>query len=175
MVKKLSFASIMTALTVICLYGSVTLPTGRIALLAITSLCVLVTVIQSGTKYAWLQYIAASVIGFLLVPFKAQILLFVLFIGYYPIAKKYIEQIKNLWIEWIVKILFFLTILILAYFLLTMVLLPFINFGPILDVVLSHLALVFFVALAIFIVYDYFLSLLASYYAENIKKRLIIK
>lgn len=175
MVKKLSFASIMTALTVICLYGSVTLPTGRIALLAITSLCVLATVIQAGTKYAWLQYVASSIVGFLLVPFKAQILLFVLFIGYYPIAKKYIEQIKNLWIEWVVKILFFLAVLILAYFLLTTFLLSFINFGPILDLALSHLALVFMIALIIFIVYDVFLSLLASYYAENIKKRLMTK
>ena len=175
MARKLSFASVMTALTVVCLYGSVMIPTGKITLLALTSLCILATVIQTGTKYAWLQFFAASIIGFLLVPFKAQILLFTLFIGYYPIAKKYIEQIRSLWIEWIVKILFFLAILILAYFLLTTFLLSFINFGPILDLALSHLALVFLIALLVFIMYDYFLSLLASYYIENIKKRLTTK
>ncbi len=87
MTRKLAFSSIMTALAIVCLFGSVVLPTGKIALLAVTSMCVMVTVAECGTHYALICYAATALIGFLLVPFKAQILLFTAFIGYYPIIK----------------------------------------------------------------------------------------
>ena len=107
MSRKISFASILTALTVVCLYGSVILPTGKIALLAITSLCVLVTQAECGTRYSLIQYFASAIIGALLVPFKLQIILFIALVGYYPIVKIYIERIDKLWLEWIVKLFFF--------------------------------------------------------------------
>ena len=105
MTKKMAFSSIMTALTIVCLYGSVVLPTGKIALLALTSLCVLVTHAECGTKFSLIQFVAASLIGLLLIPFKFQMILFIAFLGYYPIVKSYIEQLRNPLMEWLVKIL----------------------------------------------------------------------
>lgn len=172
MTRKLAFSSIMTALTVVCLYGSVVLPTGKIALLAITSFCVLITQAECGTKFALIQFVSSALIGSLLVPFKSQIVLFIAFIGYYPIVKNYIEHLNKLFLEWVVKILFFNAILILAYYVLKYFLLAYINFGPIFNYVFSHLFIVIIIAEVVFVLYDYMLSLLASYYINVIQKRL---
>lgn len=174
MTRKMAFSSIMTALTVVCLYGSVVLPTGKIALLAMTSLCVLVTQAECGTKFALIQFLASALIGSLLVPFKSQIVIFILFIGYYPIIKSHMERIGKRWLEWLVKILFFNAVLIVAYFTLKYFLLAYINFGTIFNIVLSHLIFVVIIAEIVFVLYDYMLSMLASYYINVVQKRLRI-
>lgn len=172
MTRKLSFASILTALTIVCIYSSTILPTGRIALLALSSLCVLVTRIECGTRFALIQYISSSLIGLLLIPSKFQIILFVVLIGYYPIIKSHIEHIDNLLLEWIVKILYFNAMLILIYFGMKYFLLSYVSFGPIFEYIWSHLVLVVLVAEIAFVIYDYLLSLMATYYINVVKKRL---
>ena len=167
----MAFASIMTAMTVVCLYGSVVLPTGKLALLALTSLCILITQAECGTRFALIQFFASALIGSLLVPFKAQIILFITFVGYYPIVKSYIEHLDKLWLEWVAKFLFFNAVLIVAYFALKHFLLAYINFGTIFNYVFSHLVIVVLLAEVIFLLYDYMLSLLASYYVNVIQKR----
>ncbi len=171
MTKKLAFSSVMTALIVVCLYASAVAPTAKLAFLAVTSLCILITVAQCGTRYALVAYIAASLAGLLLIPSKAQVLLFLLFLGYYPIIKRYIERLDNLFFEWIVKILFFSAVLIVAYFLIKYLLLSYVSLGALFDYVLSHLVITTVVAEIAFIIYDYFLSLLVSYYVNIIQKR----
>ncbi len=172
MTRKFTVASIMSALAIVCLFGSAYLPTGRIALLAITSMCVLVTVTECGVKYAWLEYTATSLLAILLIPFKFQVLLFVALLGYYPILKLHIEKIDNLWLEWLVKVLFFNALLVVVYFIIKYFLLQYVSFGAIFDVVLSNIWLVILIAEIVFIVYDYLLSFFAHYYREIISKRL---
>lgn len=172
MTRKFTVASIMSALTIVCLFGSAYLPTGRIALLAITSMCVLVTVAESGVKLAWLQYVATSLLALLLIPFKFQVLIFVALLGYYPILKLHIEKINILWLEWLVKVLFFNALLIVVYFIFKYFLLQHISFGAIFDIVISNTWIVVLIAEIVFVVYDYLLSFFAHYYKEIISKRL---
>lgn len=173
--RKMALASIMTALTVVCLFGSVFLPTGRIALLSLTSFCVLITHVECGTRYSIIQFLATALIAVLTVPFKSQVILFVAFIGYYPIVKSYMEHIRIRWLEWLVKILFFNAVLIVAYLLLKYFLLAYISFGSIFNYVFSHLAAVIAVFEIVFILYDYLLSLLVSYYINVIQPKLKFK
>ena len=105
--KKFSVAAIMTALALVCLFGSAYIPTGKIALLAMTSMCTLVTTQHCGVRYAWLQYAATALLALLLIPAKGQVFLFIGLTGYYPIVKLHIERINKMYIEWIVKIFFF--------------------------------------------------------------------
>ncbi len=172
MTRKLSFASVLTALTIVCLYGSTILPTGKIALLALTSLCVLVTQAECGTRFSLIQYVASALIGLLLVPTKFQIVLFIVFIGYYPIVKSHIEKLNNLWLEWVVKIFYFNAMLICLYFIVKYFLLQYVSFGPIFDYVLSHLVIVVAILELVFIFYDYLLSLMASYYINIVRKKI---
>jgi len=162
----------MTALSLVCLFGSAYLPTGRIALIAITSMCVLVTVSQCGVRYGWLQYAATSILALLLIPFKMQVLLFIGLLGYYPMVKLHIETIGRVWLEWIVKIFFFTALIIIAYFIVKYLLLRYISFGAILDTVFAHIVFFAIVSEIIFVVYDCLLSFFAQFYKQNIKDRI---
>ena len=172
MSKKLAIGSLLSALTVVFLLGSAMLPTGRISALALSSLCVLITVCACGTRYAFLSYIVSGSIGLLLVPSKLPVFVFIAFIGYYPIVKLYIERLRSFWLEWVVKIFFFSTVCILAVFLIKTVLLSFVNLGAMPNLVFSHLPIAILAAELMFIAYDYILSLLASYYETSIAGRL---
>lgn len=172
MTKKITLSSIMTALTLVCLFGSAYIPTGKIALLALTSMCMLVTVTECGVRYGWIQYVATSLLALLLIPAKGQVFLFVGIIGYYPILKLHIESIKNLKLEWLVKIMYFSAMLIIEYFILKYFLLNYLSLGPIIDLVLAHTVITVLVLEIAFVCYDYFLSFFARYYTNVISKRL---
>lgn len=171
MTKKITFASIMTALTLVCLFGSTYIPTGKIALLALTSMCMLATVCECGIRVAWIQFIATSLLALLLIPAKTQAFIFLGIVGYYPILKLHIESIKNLKLEWLVKIMFFNALLIIVFFVLKYVILNYLSLGPIMDLILANTVIVVLISEIAFVCYDYFLSFFARYYNQVIRKR----
>ncbi len=172
MSKKISTAAIMTALTLVCLFGSAYIPTGRIALMALSSMCVLVTVCECSVHFAWLQFAATSVLALLLIPAKGQVFLYIAILGYYPILKLHIENLDNLKVEWIIKMIYFNALLIVSYFILRYIILRYISLGAIIDFVLANTVIVVIVSEAVFVMYDYLLSFFAKYYNDVIKKRI---
>lgn len=173
MAKKITLSGIMTALTLVFLFGSAYIPTGKIALLALTSMCMLVTVSECGIKYAWVEFFATSLLALLLIPSKGQVFLYIGIIGYYPILKLHIENIKNIKLEWLVKIMYFNALLIVFYFVLRFLLFDYLSLSAIFDIVLKNTVLVVVISEVVFVFYDYFLSFFARYYNNVIKKRFI--
>ncbi len=172
MTKKISLASIMTAVSIVFLFGSAYAPTGKAAFLVLTSMCMIVTVSECGIKYGWLQYIAVAVMSLLLLPSKGQMFLFVFIIGYYPILKLHIENIKNIKLEWLIKIIYFNFTLAVMFFILKYVIFNFIYIGNLLDMVMSNFIFAIVIAEIVFILYDFFLSFFIRYYRNVIRKRL---
>lgn len=172
MTKKISIASIMTSLSLVCLFGSAYIPTGKIALMALTSMCMLATVSSCGVHFSWLQFIATSLLALLLIPAKGQVFLYIAILGYYPILKLHIESLDNLRLEWLIKMIYFNALLIVIYFLLRFVLLTYISLGAIFDFILANTLLVVFISEAVFVLYDYFLSFFAKYYNQIIKNKI---
>ena len=72
-------------------------------------------------------------------------------------VKLHIEKIHNLWLEWLVKILYFNALLIVSYFVLKYVILNYLSLGAIMNFVLANTVLVVLVSEIVFIIYDYFL------------------
>ena len=171
MTRKLSIASVLASLMAVTLAASVLAPTGRIAFLMIASLCVLICVIECGTHFALMAYAAAALICAVFVPFKVQTLTFIAFLGYYPIVKRYIENLHNLGLEWMAKILFFSAVLVIVYLIFRYALLPKIDFGVVFQFVFDHIPAVVLALEAVFILYDYLLNLFASYYGNVLQKK----
>ena len=171
MTKKITIPAIMTALTLVFLFGSSFIPTGKIALLALTSMCMLVTVSECGIKFAWLQFVATSLLALLFIPSKAQVFLYIGIIGYYPILKLHIESIRSLKLEWLVKIMFFSALLVIFYFVLKFIILNYLSLGAVIDLVLANTVLSVVICEIAFVLYDYFLSFFARYYNEVIIKK----
>lgn len=168
MTKKLAVASIYAAMSVVSLLVASLFPV-RISMCIIASLITAIVTIECGHKYAWLTFLSVSIISFLLIPKKSVVYIYILFLGYYPILKLYIERLAHLIHEWIAKIVFFSIILIIAHFSFKTFFMPSFD-TEIIKLIYKHLAAIFALANVIFIVYDFGLTFIISFYIHRIKK-----
>lgn len=90
--KKLTFSAILSALAVAIMYVGSVLDVLDMSTAAIASLCVMVVLTELGTKYAFMTFACTGVLSVLLVPSKTAALMFVGFLGFYPMAKRFFEQ-----------------------------------------------------------------------------------
>ena len=147
-VKKLSLSGILLALTVITLLVESFAPTGRLSLYALSSFFVSVIVLEFGIGAGWVFYIASAVLAFVVLPNKLETLPFILFFGVYGLIKYHIERLRNIFVEYALKLAFFglvlaAAILFVREFLLSMT-----------ELSLPWGALIA-LAVAVFLVYDY--------------------
>lgn len=161
--KELTVSAALTALTIVILYLNLLLPISTISILTLASALIPVALIRGSIKSSILVYISSSIIGFFILPINI-ILLYVLFFGIYGIIKYFIEKINKLPIEIILKIIFFNIMLVLSIFV----------FNSIVAIEITRLPiyLLFIVAQPVFLIYDYALSLLISFYLDRIHKRI---
>ena len=104
-VKKLTIASMLTALGVTCLYFSGVIPSGQIAMVAIAGMFSCAAVIHCGLKYGFVVFVATAILSILLIPDKGNAIFYTAFFGYYPVLKSPVEHIKKAWVGWVLKIL----------------------------------------------------------------------
>ena len=167
MTKRITFSAMLLALTVICLYGASALSTGRLAALALASLFVAVSVYQYGVRTGVALYVAASLLLLLLVPKRMYVS--ILFVGYYPIVKLYIERLRKLWAEWILKILAFNAALAALYFVFRAFFMPSVS-PAVLTLLVQYAGLILLGLELAFIVYDVALSYMIGFYDRFLRR-----
>lgn len=89
------------------------------AVCCICSLVIGVVVIEAGWKWAIASYVVTSILG-VFIGGNECALLFVVYAGYYPILKPYIEKLPIV-PEWIIKLVSFNGIILLSYWLLDLI------------------------------------------------------
>ncbi|MBO5370961.1 MAG: hypothetical protein J6B23_09850 [Clostridia bacterium] len=102
--NKIAGGGVCAALCLILLLASSFIPV-RIALLFATSIVMGICLLRYKTLTAILTYVSVSLISILILPKANQLMpwCFVAVFGIYPIFKLYIEKIKNITIEYIIK------------------------------------------------------------------------
>ena len=85
------------------------------AIPAFAGLFIMAVVIEINYKWAFVSYLASAVLVFLFAEPESR-LLYVFFLGYYPILKALLERMKKPVTEWILKIFFFNAAVLLVYF-----------------------------------------------------------
>lgn len=105
--KTIALNGVLGALAVICLLLADVLPTSKISLYVLSSFFVSVAIIEGGVRAGWIFYAATSLVGFIILPDKISIIPYVLFFGAYGIIKFYIEKLKRIVIEYVLKVIFF--------------------------------------------------------------------
>jgi len=103
--KRIVVAGVLVALSVIILYLGCAIEVLDLTMSAIVSLLVVVIVIEMGYNYAWLTYVATSILSIIMLPQKTPAIFYACFMGFYPIIKSYIERIKSALLRWIVKLI----------------------------------------------------------------------
>ncbi len=169
MTKRITFSAICLALTVIFLYAASALSTGRLAALGLASLLCGICVSRFGVRYGIALYVSASLLALLLLPNKMFALFYVLFAGYYPIIKLFIERLRRLWAEWILKILFFNLMLVLLYLVVKLFFMPVFSSALAL-LILQYLGPAILILQVVFIIYDWMLSYMIGYYDQFIRR-----
>lgn len=114
--RQVAYTAMVGALSVLILYLSTILPTGRIALVAAAGILPAILVIKYGVLSGFILYGLVSVLSLLLLPNKMNAVLYILLFGHYPMFKSLIERINKLWVEGVLKLLLFnvlLTVLLL--------------------------------------------------------------
>jgi len=117
--RKLSGGGICAALCLVLLFAASYIP-AKIAFLIAVSVVMGICLLRYKGKTAFLVYLVVSLLAIFLVPNKLLAWIYVSVLGIYPLLKYYIEQIKNIVLEYAVKFivwnihLFFLYIILSA-------------------------------------------------------------
>ena len=101
MKKKSRFIAVcamLAALSVAILYIASVSPTGRLGIVAASSLLGIAAVIEATVKGGCAVYVVTALLGFLIVPEKSAPLL-------YPIIKSIAENRQSRALEWLIKLL----------------------------------------------------------------------
>ena len=123
-----------------------------------------------GNASAVSVYIAVSILSLMLVPEKETVMMYVLFFGYYPIIKSYLDRVKPKIISLFFKLITFNTAVAIIELICVYVFgIPFFVVGD-----FSKAMLIIFAAAmnTIFIIYEYLLKYFVLLYERKVEKRL---
>ena len=160
--RRLTLSAMFIALSVIFLWIASIWPTGQLGLCAFASLFVAAAVVEMGIVPGIHVFIISAVLGFLILPNKSALLLYILFFGYYPIAKSIIEKINLIHLAWILKLALFNAVLTAIWFFIRGLLPSFSYDIPGADI------LVYLGGNAVFALFDYGYSKLIRFYNDNV-------
>ncbi len=150
---------ITVALTLVVLYAASILPISTLSILTVASCLIPISIIRTSIRNTILVYVASSLASFFLISTNIA-LYYTLFFGVYGIIKYFAEKLKNIPLELILKLIGFNILLTIIYFVAVNFLgLPSIHYP---------LYLIWIVSQAAFLIYDYALTLIISFYLNRI-------
>lgn len=114
----------MAAGSLVLLWLACVTPSGRIGLTAAAGLFPMAATLYAGRAAGYLCWGAASLLGMILLPDKGVALLFLAFLGLYPVVKGRIETLGRMRVEWGLKLCWFELTLTLFWFIFQRLFLP---------------------------------------------------
>lgn len=157
--KAVAYGGLLTALSIIFIYLSTIVPYNKLLFLFFSTLIIPIGLILTNVKNSLYIYVASSVLSLLLLGIRGNVLSYILFFGPYGIIKNFIEKIDNLFIEIILKLIYFNFAAFVLYKLYGLFISNPINGN------ISIKKLIIFIQ-PVFLLFDYFLTL----YIHKLKK-----
>jgi len=163
--KKIALNGVLGALAVVCLLLADILPTNKISLYALSSFFISVSIIEGGARSGWLFYMSTSLLSLIIVPDKLMVIPYILFFGTYGIIKFYIERLRRVAVEYILKFAYFNACIVII-----------VAGASALLEELSALGLPWYllltVAEVVFFIYDIVYTMIINYYKNKIRGKL---
>lgn len=161
--KHIAESGLLVGLTVVVLYAASILPISTLSILTVASCLIPISIIRTSIKNTILVYIASSILSLFLVPTDIA-LYYALFFGVYGIIKYFIEKVRKLPLELLLKLIAFNVLLGVTYLIAK-------NFLGILSPEFP-LYILWLAAQIIFLVYDYALTLIISFFLNRFHKHI---
>lgn len=157
--KYIAENGILAALTIVILYAASILPISTLSVLTVASCLIPISIIRTSIKNTILVYVASSILSLFFVATNIA-LYYTLFFGIYGIIKYYIEKIRKLPLEILLKLISFNILLVIIYFIAINFLVSFNSNYP--------LHLLWLIGQIAFLIYDYALTMIISFYLSRI-------
>lgn len=159
--KHIAESGILAALTIVILYAASILPISTLSVLTVASCLIPISIIRTSVKSAISVYIISSFLSFFLVKTNIAIY-YTLFFGVYGVIKYFIEKTNKIVLEILLKLISFNILLVIIYFIAT-------SFLAALNIKLP-LYLLWIIGQVGFLIYDYALTIIISFYLNRIHK-----
>lgn len=170
--RRVAFGGIATGISLLCMFLSGIFPFAEYTCPALAGIILIALVIDFGKATAWVCYLAVALLSLIITPNKEAAMLFVFFLGYYPILKSYLERIKSRIAEWLVKLAIFNVMIVSAY----LVIVYAFGMTEVLEEMNEYFqygVLLFLLAgNIVFVVYDFALTGLIAMYCQKLRPRL---
>ncbi len=101
--RKTALGGILAAFALILLFFANLSNVLDLCLVVIASMVMFAGAIELGRKWMLIMYAAVTVLGFLIIPIRAPLIMFALLLGYYPFVKSLTEQLKRRSVEYVIK------------------------------------------------------------------------
>ncbi|MGE4275787.1 MAG: hypothetical protein AB7E30_01270 [Lawsonibacter sp.] len=163
---RTALGGILAAGSLVLLWLACLAPSGRIGLIAVAGLFPVVGVLAGGQVTGYLCWASAGLLGLILLPDKGVALLYLAFLGLYPVVKSRIESLRRQPVEWLFKLVFFNAVLTVFWFLMQGLFLP----NPPAWLLDNSLAL-YLAGNVVFILYDVGLSRLIALLQARLRRR----
>ncbi|MEA4965702.1 MAG: hypothetical protein VB055_07765 [Oscillospiraceae bacterium] len=164
--RIIALGGVLAALSVAILYFGGLLSGFVIAAAAVAGLIPAAAVLRGGLRTGCAVYVVTAALALLLLPEKSAALWYAVFFGYYGLLKSLIEQIGRLLAEWPLKLLTYTA----AFFVLLLLFRS--AFTALTDLVPLGTLPVFFIGMAVFVLYDIGFSRLIGLYLRRIGRNL---
>ena len=176
--RDMALGGVLVALTSIILYMTSVIPTSTLTILTIASALIPICIIRSNVKTAIFVYFASSLISFFLVKINISLLYFIFF-GVFGIIKFLIEILRNGRVEMILKLIFFNISFFIGFIVMQNILGLNIVAGlkevifNVFNISSKNIAtiLLWLIAQPVFLIYDYAMTLIITFYMEKIHGR----
>ena len=162
--RRTAVAGVLAAGSLAVLWLACMVPSGRIGLTGAAGLFPVAAVLAAGRAAGYLCWAASALLGLFLLPDKGVALLYLIFLGLYPVVKNNIEGLRRLPLEWLCKLAVFNAVLSLFWFGLHSLFLPF------LPETLQAPWMVYAAGNAAFVIYDVGFSKLISFYVARVDR-----
>ncbi|SCI32731.1 MULTISPECIES: hypothetical protein [unclassified Romboutsia] len=158
MSKKIAYGGILLSLNAILLMLINVIPINTVFLLGLASLPISIIIMEWGLSTGIIFYISSAILGFIVINSKVQWLIYIFTFGIYGLVKYIIESDRHIIVEYLLKLIFANTSVLILYFIIKQFV-----YIPINVITICAFELVF-------ILYDYIYSEFIDYYHIKIKK-----
>ena len=159
---KVAYPAVLGAVSLILVYVASVAPAGNWGLVAVAGVLPAAAVVSVGLGAGVLCWAGVSLLSFLLLPGKFCALLYTALFGLYPLVKSLIERLRKRGLEYLLKLVFFnasFTFIFLAMRAAVLDSLP---------AALGTVWVLYLVANAVFLIYDFGFSRLIGFYVARI-------
>ncbi len=170
---KIALGGVISSLCLMFMFCSGLFPMFDYTIPTFSGFLMVIMIVETSAAWAFTTYVAVSFLALLITPNLQCSLLFVIFMGYYPILKYYLDRLKNRILAWVIKFAVFNAAVLLFYFLFQFVFMTedllegMEKFGEYAKVILLVGANLFF------ILYDHLVGQLTDIYVNWFRKRIL--